>query len=164
MAAIVRNRFVALDLADGWIERTRVRLWMLSAVDGTASLRLTMFPVANGVRMNLATLRALEHERHLANAEYRRKVGRSRVGGPAGRFFVDEASWTEGPIFCVASTHRVDFRALQLSVRCIERVWTVSDGKYVLEATLQTDTQDAFEPAAAACEGMMHSVRFEGPS
>ena len=164
MATLVRNRFVALDLDAGWIEHTRVRLWTLSAVDGTASLRLTMFPVANGVSMDLATLRALEHERHLANAEHRREVGPSRVGAPAGRFFVDEASWAEGAIFCVASTHRVDFRPLQFGIRYIERVWTVSDGKYVLEATLQADTQDAFERAAAACEGMMYSVRFEGPS
>jgi len=164
MGALVRNRFVILDLAEGWIERTRVPLWMLSAIDGTASVSFTMFPVAYGVVMNLSTLRALEHERRKTYDEVRRAA---RRGGraPAGRFFVDETSWAEGEIFCVQSTQRVNFESLGFrGVRGVTREWSISDGKHVLDATLQTETEDAFECAVPACERMMHSVRFEGPS
>jgi hypothetical protein len=139
-------------------------LWTLSALDGTASLNFTMFPVAEGVVMDLARLRTLEHERRKTDDEVRR-AARGVGRGPAGRFFIDEATWTEGTIFCVESTQRIDFEPLGFQgVRGITREWSVSDGKHVLEATLRTETEAAFERAAPACEGMMHSVRFEGPS
>jgi hypothetical protein len=164
MGALVRNRFVVLELAEDWIERARVPLWTLSAIDGTASLSFTMFPVAEGVAMNLARLRAIEHARRQTYGEVHRAAHRAGRA-PAGRFFVDETSWTEEAIFCVESTHRVDFEPLGFrGLRGITREWSISDGKYVLEATLQTDTEDAFERAAPACERMLHSVRFEGPS
>jgi hypothetical protein len=159
MATTVRNRFVALELSDGWIELARGPSWTLSAIDGSASLRFTMFPVAEGVVMDLVTLRALERERHETHAK-------SRAGGRGrSRLLIDETSWTEGSIFCLTLTERLDLRPLGLGLgRCIQRGWTVSDGKHVVEAMLRSDTDDAFERAAPACEQMMHSVRFEGPS
>jgi hypothetical protein len=163
MAGILRNRFVALDLAEGWIELTRTPRWTLSPIDGAASLSLTIFPVAEGVLMNLATLRVLEHERNEADARRQRVVHR---GGAAFRaFFVDETTWTEGRLFCLASTRRLDFEPPgDRRIRGLERQWTVSDGKHVLQATLWTEIDAAFDRALAPCEGMMHSVRFEGPS
>jgi hypothetical protein len=179
VGALVRNRFVRLDLAEGWIEHARVPRWTLSAIDGAASLSFTMFPVAEGVAMNLATLLTLEHERHRTHEESRRAARRAgRV--PAGRFFVDETSWVEGAIFCVQSTHRLDRRHRTPPVReapahfeflaeifglCgITREWSISDGKHVVQARLHAETDGAFERAAPACDRMMHSIRFEGPS
>ena len=172
MGALVRNRFVALNRADGWIERTRVP-WSLSAIDGSASLSISMFPVAAGVVMNLATLLVLEHERRHGCEDLRRLRRDPGAREPASTaFFIDESSWTEGALFGVVSTerHQFDFADLPASLglpakfQVWVRGWTVSDGKYVVEATLRAETEDTFGRAAAACERMMRSVRFEGPS
>lgn len=168
MEAMVRNRFVTFDLAEGWIERTRVPIWALSQIDRMASVNLTMFPVAEGVAMNFVTLRTLEHERR--THEESRRAARWGGHSRSGRFFIDEATWTEGAIFCVQSTYRVNFELLAdpalgfRGFRGITRQWSISDSKHVLEATLWTDAEGAFERAAPACDRMMQSVRFEGPS
>jgi hypothetical protein len=172
MSALVRNRFVAFDRADGWIERTRVP-WSLSAIDGSASLGISMFPVAEGVVMNLATLLVLEHERRHSHEDHRRFVRDRGASEPASeRFFIDETTWTEGTLFGVASTerHQFDFTDLAATLdlpaafQIWVRTWTVSDGKYVVEATLRAETEGGFDRATAACEPMIRSVRFEGPS
>jgi hypothetical protein len=172
MGALVRNRFVALDRADGWIERTRVP-WSLSTIDGSASLDISMFPVAEGVVMNLATLLVLAHERRHSHEDYRRLRRDRGASEPASTsFFIDESSWTEGALFGVVSSERHQFDVAELAAtvglpatfQVWVRGWTVSDGKYVVEATLRAKTEDTFDRATAACEGMIRSVRFEGPS
>jgi hypothetical protein len=159
MPRTVRSRFVAIKLAAGWIECSRRPVWIVS--DGTGSLSLTTFPVAEGVRIDLEMLRALEHERRVAGAEFRKAIRRSG-GTPIGRFFVDETTWSDGGRFCVGSTERLDTGLLGL--RGLRREWTVSDGAYVLQATLSANTDNAFGRASEACEEMVRSIRFEGPS
>jgi hypothetical protein len=165
MGATIRSRFVALVLAEGWIEQSRSPLWTLCSLDGTASLNLRMFPVADGVLIDLETLRALEHERHKLRARDRRAELRGGVPAATGIFFVDETSWSEGTAFCVASTTRLALEALGFAgLRGLRREWTVSDGKHVLEASLWVDADEVFAQAADTCEKMIRSVRFEGPS
>jgi hypothetical protein len=165
--AIVRRRFVALSVGRDWIELSRVPMWMLSTIDGAASLSLTMFRVAEGVTMTLATLWILEHERRQALIECRQRLRRTRQGVQVGGSFVDQTSWTEGPIFCLATTERDDFPVFAFFGRrgCdLQRHWTVSDGKRVFEATLHAGTEGAFGRAAEACERIVRSVRFEEPN
>ena len=137
MGATIRSRFVTLVLADGWIEGSRSPLWVLRSLDEPASLTFTIFPVAEGVVIDLGTLRALEHERREVHARNRQRILRRGVVTVAGRFLVDDTSWSEGAMFGVCSTTRVDFEALGFTgLRGLKREWTVSDGKHVLEAAL----------------------------
>jgi len=162
LGATIRNRFVALDPADGWIEVSRSPLWTLSSPGGPATLSLTVFPVAPGVVINLERLRALENERRRVAARDRHAVRSDGGDTVAGTFFVDETSWTEGRVFCVAPTKRIELEALGFTgLRGLKREWTVSDGQHVLEASLWADTDAAFKHAIAPCEEMIRSVRFE---
>jgi len=48
MGRTVRLRFVALDLAEPWIELRRKGLWTLKHPERRAKLTISMFPVAEG--------------------------------------------------------------------------------------------------------------------
>lgn len=72
-------------------------------------------------------------------------------------------------LLSVAATVRHRFGALDLAegwigVPSFSRGWTVSDGTFVVEASLNVDTEDAFRKCVEDCDRMMRSVRFEGAS
>jgi hypothetical protein len=155
MGATVRLRFVAFDLADGWIELQRSGVWTLKYPERRGELRLSMFPVSAGVTMDLSMLHALSRERrNNPNAIL------------LGQVLLDEASWSLGSLFCLATSVRQG--TVPPSSRGASpdylRYWTVSDGVYVLEATFHEYDEERFGLGVVDCDAMMRSVRFEGPS
>jgi hypothetical protein len=154
MATTIRSRFVALDLAEGWIDMPRRGGWTLKHPERSGELTISMFPVAEGVTMDLPTLEALSRER-------------SRNTDPLSRSEVplDETAWSQGSLFCLAtSARRGPFPSSDRGRTTYTRHWTVSDGAYVIEATLHEYDEDAFRVGGQDGDDMMRSVRFEGPS
>jgi hypothetical protein len=158
--ATIRHRFVVLELAKGWVELRRTGLWTLKHPGRKGELTLSMFPVAQGIAMDLATLEALSRERQSKSV-----FGRMQV-------FFDETSWSRGAVFCLVTSARLrrphgirlpflwpgDDRTAFL------RSWTVSDGAYVLEASFREYSEQNFHEGSKNGDTMMLSVRFEGPS
>jgi hypothetical protein len=68
-----------LDLAEGWIELEPGPAWKLVHAERKDVLDISVFPVAEGVTIDLATLRALAHERQRAQDEMRHPVSYTRV-------------------------------------------------------------------------------------
>ena len=100
----IRFRFVALDLVDGWIELGRAP-WKLRHVERSGALWISIFPVAEGVTMDLPTMQ------HLARERRRREEQHSRY-----RFFMrstvlDETGWLAESISCLATRERLEMRA-----------------------------------------------------
>ena len=162
MGHTIRYRFVALDLAEGWIDMGRAGLWRLRHSGRKGDLTLSVFPVAEGVTMDLATLQHLEHER--------RRHRENRTVSFASRFlrgprFLDETSWSVGSVFCLATRGVLEpLPWAHLAHAIFIGHWTVCDGRYVLEASLTAHDADEFGVGVKVCDTMMRSVRFEGPS
>jgi hypothetical protein len=155
MGTTIRCRFVALDLAPGWIELRRKGLWTLKHPERRGELTLSMFPVAEGVTMDLPTLQALDRERSRSTDPFHRSMAA-----------LDETAWSQESVFCFATSARGG--PYPGSSRGASpdyfRYWTVSDGTYVLEATFHEYDEERFAAGVDACDAMMRSVRFEGPS
>jgi hypothetical protein len=166
----VRNRFVAFDLADGWIEPHKLGHWILKHPERRGELIVSMFPVAEGVVMDLASIQALSRDGQRRAGERRR-----RVPNP-GPFFerwllLDEASWTLGSVFCVGTSTRTERPSVGRSPLAVylhpvtyTRHWTVCDGAHVVEATFYEYDEEMFRVGVQDCDAMMRSVRFEGPN
>lgn len=160
MGSTVRLRFVALDVVHPWIELQRTGLWKLRHPDRRGYLSISMFPVAEGVTMDLETLQALCRERQ-----------RDSV---FDRLFVplDDDSWAERAVFCVASSSRTrtgrgirhPFPWPASQQPTYRRSWSLSDGRHVVEASLYEPDEANFRADVDDCDAMMRSVRFEGPS
>jgi hypothetical protein len=171
MGTTIRCRFVALDLAPGWIELRRQGGWTLKHPERRGELTLSMFPVAEGVTMDLPTLQALSREHERFSERLGRRVPKS---SPFYRrsMLLDETAWLQESVFCFATSVRTErpngdrgpfaWQGLEPTVHT--REWTVSDGTYVLEATLHEYDEEHFAAGVDACDAMMRSVRFEGPS
>lgn len=156
----VRCRFVALDLAERWIDLRRKGGWTLKHPDRKGGLTVSMFPVAQGIRMDLATVQALSREKQRNSAFARPFI------------LLDEVCWSNPAVFCLATSSRTrtPHRSRPAAIPwpgsdhpTYLRSWTVSDGAYVLEATLHEYDEDAFHVGAKDCDTIMRSVRFEGP-
>lgn len=172
MPATVGYRFAVLDLAEGWIELEPGPAWKLAHAERVEMLRLSQFPVAAGVTMDLITLRVLAHERWRIQDVGRMSVparltdplrrARGRMGGRVHyhQVFLAEDLWSERGVFCVASSLRVEIG----KEASYKRGWTVSDGTHVLEASFAADTEERFRRSVEDCDRMMRSVRFEGAS
>jgi hypothetical protein len=189
MGPTVRLRFVALDLPDGWIELSRVGVWKLGHPDRRGTLSISMFPVAEGVTMDLPTLGALSRKRwendDLLDGRMREHLKKAResmpeqpetrrhMPPPARTLLLGETSWLEGSLFCVARQMREDMTArlwasfglsAEADPTSFRAEWTVSDGAYVLEATLRDPEESHFLLGATEWDNVMRSLRFEGPS
>jgi hypothetical protein len=145
VAITIRYRFVALALAEGWIELTRKPRWELRHPERAGTLMLSVFPVVDGVEMDLPTLLHLTHER--------RRTSLFR------QTFVDESTWSIGSLFCVTTRHTSNIPTAHYSAS-----WTVSDGHYVVEGTFSTDEPSIFLASLPDCDAMLRSLRFEGPN
>jgi hypothetical protein len=159
----IRYRFVALELAPAWIELRRTGPWVLKHPKHPGELWITMFPVAEGVIVDLPTIQHLEHERR-RHADERQE----RFRNPLFRVprLLDERSWSVGSLFCLTTkTVRAPSPWPHLAHPAYVGQWTVSDGRYMVEASLHgIDNADDFTVGVADCEAIMRSVRFEGPS
>jgi len=181
MGTTVRVRFVALDLVDPWVELQRKGLWTLKHPERRGQLTISMFPVAEGVAMDLATIQALSrerHERHMTGEKAKRRAPeRMRRHVEQNPFFarsllLDEASWSTPASFAVVTSVRTErpnvirgpFPWPGLDPTTYTRTWTVSDGGHVLEATFREYDEERFRLGVEDCDAMMRSVRFEGPS
>ncbi len=171
MGATIRCRFVALDLTEGWIELTKKGLWTVRHVERRGVLSLSMFPVAEGVVMDLATVRSLSRE---AQARRDDLLRRFPALGPFSQRSVvlGETYWTQGSVFCLATSTRTERRTSgenpfewpDRDPVSYATHWTVSDGTYVLEASFREFDEEHFRTGVEECAAMMRSVRFEGPS
>ena len=166
MGTTVRLRFVAFDLVDPWVELRRKGLWTLMHPGRPGKLTLSLFPVADGVTMDLETLQALSHKRQQRSDEVFRRVPEARRRGRPRAVLLDETSWLQGSVFCFATSVRQGPAPRPSWGASPEhsRYWTVSDGAHVLEATFYEYDQGAFVAGVEDCNAMVRSVRFEGSS
>ena len=81
---------------------------------------------------------------------------------------LNQTSWSVGTVACLTTRCRVETNSPFASgpVRTSYRAsWTVSDGRYMLEAWLgEVPLVDDFTVGVADCDAMIRSVQFEGPS
>lgn len=172
MGTTVRLRFVAFELADGWVELQRKGPWNFTHPDRKGQLVLSMFPLAKGVTMNLELLRLQSRQSGSIFEGMARRSPRMRGFFPRS-FLLDETSWTAGPVFCVAKSARTEpgnrvfgpLGAIASSLRSsCTRQWAISDGVYLLDAMLEDPDENHFRLSANEADSMLRSVRFEGPS
>ena len=95
MGSTVRLRFVAFELVPPWIELQRKGPWRLAHTDRRGVLTISMFPLAQGITMNLVKLRAQNRQAGELQELAARRVPRRRRFVPR-LFPLDEASWTVG--------------------------------------------------------------------